>query len=281
VTWEVSALRIGQHHALCSRLLYGYRSYGRPDVAVDLTFFFWVLRRGDEIIVVDTGFDEAWFAARGSEVRWSVPPIEALRAMGIDAATVATVVLTHLHFDHIGTVASFPAAKFIIQRQEWEFWLSELGSTAPMTAHTDVAALDHLKSAMKAGRVRLVDGSEAVADGVEVMLAPGHTPGQQLVVVDGSLVLASDAAHLYDELNRRMLFGTFTDAVAMYDSYLLLQTLAADGLTVVPGHDPQVLDRFPSLDPARPELGVRLTGATVRSSSSTTRASWPRPSTST
>jgi glyoxylase-like metal-dependent hydrolase (beta-lactamase superfamily II) len=258
MAWEVAALRIGQHPARRSRLLYGYRSYGHPDESIELTFFFWALRRGDDVIVVDAGFDEAWFRAQGSDVRWSVSPTEALRALGVDPAAVGTVVLTHLHFDHIGTVANFPEAQYIIQRREWNFWHGELGSSPPMRAHTDGTALDHLDEAMRAARVRLVDGREAIDDGVELWLAPGHTPGQQIVIVDDAVVLASDAAHLYDELDHYMLFGTFTDAVAMHDSYRLLRTLTEQGLVVVPGHDPEVMRRFPPLDPARPELGVRL-----------------------
>jgi glyoxylase-like metal-dependent hydrolase (beta-lactamase superfamily II) len=256
--WTVAALALGSHPARTSKLLYGYHSHGRPDTNIELTFFMWALSRGDDVIVVDTGFDETWFAARGADVRWSISPRDALQAIGIDPAAVGTVVLTHLHFDHIGTVALFPAAQYVIQRQEWEFWHSELGTSPPMLAHTDVAALDHLRQAQEAGRVRLVDNRATLTDGVTVMLAPGHTPGQQVVIVDDSLVLASDAAHFYDELDHRMLFGTFTDAVAMYESYRLLQAFALAGLTVVPGHDPAVLDRFEPLDPQRPGLGVRL-----------------------
>jgi glyoxylase-like metal-dependent hydrolase (beta-lactamase superfamily II) len=261
MSWEVTALRIGQHPTRRSRLFYGYRSYGRLDESVELTFFFWLLRRGDDVIVVDTGFDEGWFVAQGSNVRWSVSPVEALRAVGVDPGAVGIVVLTHLHFDHIGAVANFPSAHYVIQRREWEFWHGKLGSSPPMRAHTDVAALDHLAAAMRAGRVRLVEGNEAVTDGVEVLLAPGHTPGQQVVMVDGAVVLASDAAHLYDELDEDMLFGTFTDAVAMHDSYRLLRVFVASGLTVVPGHDPAVSRRFPPVDAAWPELAVRLDSA--------------------
>lgn len=256
--WEVAALRIGQHKVSRSRMFYGYRSYAQADASFDMSFYFWVLRRGEDIVVVDTGFDEARFARQGADMRWAVSPADALCAAGIDLASVGTVILSHLHFDHIGTVSMFPTAEYVIQREEWAFWHGELGTRPPMRAHTDVGSLRYLEGAMQDGRVRFVDGREVLTDGVAVHPLPGHTPGQQGVVVDEDVVLASDAAHLYDEIDELMLFGTFTDAVGMYRSYGELRTFAEHGFTVVPGHDPAVMQRFPPLIPSRPELGVRL-----------------------
>lgn len=261
MAWEVAALRIGAHEARLSRLLYGYRSYRRPDASVELTFYFWVLRRGEQVVLVDTGFDEQWFARQGADLRWAVSPVDALAAIGIDPASVSTVVLTHLHFDHIGMVAAFPAAEYVVQQAEWAFWHGRLGAGPPMRAHTDVAALDHLDAAMRGGRVHLIGGDETLAEGLEVRLLAGHTPGQQGVIVDQNVVLAGDAAHLYVELDERLLFGTFTDAERMHATYEQLADYAERGLTVVPGHDPDVLRRFPPLLAARPDLGVRLDGA--------------------
>jgi len=72
------------------------------------------------------------------------------------------------------------------------------------------------------------------------------------------LLLASDAAHFYDEVDDGLLFGTFTDLPAMFATYRRMASWTADGVTVVPGHDPAVMARFPPVDPSRPELAVRL-----------------------
>ena len=256
--WEVSALRVASFPMRKTKLYYGYRTWGRPDADVELTFFFWLLRRGDEVIVVDTTFAGDWFTRRGAELGWDVAPAAALAAGGVDATAVSTVVLTHLHFDHIGAVSEFPAAQFVVQRREWEFWHDQLGTSPPMRAHVDEAALAVLEDAMAAGRVRLVDGDAELAPEVRLLRLPGHTPGQQGVLVDDRLLLAGDAVHLYEELDRRMLYGTFVDAREMAASYQRLAGLQEQGITVVPGHDPAVLERFAPIDPDRPRLGVRL-----------------------
>ena len=258
MAWQVAALRIGANGFPRSKAYYGYRSYGEPDARFQMTFYLWVVRRGEDVVVVDTGYDEAWFERRGAGVPWAIAPQDALAAAGVDPRAVPTVILTHLHFDHIGGVRLFPNAEYVLQRAEWNFWHGELGRRPPMRAHTDTGCLDYLGDAMADGRVRLCDGRAAVRDGVEVLPLPGHTPGQQGVLVDGGLVLAGDAVHLYEELDARRLFATFTDAEAMYDSYGVLRALAARGAEVVPGHDPAVMERFPPLLATRPTVGVNL-----------------------
>jgi hypothetical protein len=56
-------------------------------------------------------------------------------------------------------------------------------------------------------------------------------------------VLASDAVHFYEELEQRRPFWVFTDLRAMKASY---EVLAATEGTIVPGHDPLVMERFPA-----------------------------------
>lgn len=256
--WQASALRVASCPMRKADLYYNFHRYREPDAIVDLTFFLWVLQRADATVVVDTGFAADWFRRRGGEIGWDVAPAAALAAVGVDAATVETVVLTHLHFDHIGGIAQFPAARFIVQKREWEFWHGPLGRSAPMCAHVDKAALELLDDAMAHGRVLLVDDGAEVVPGVRLLLLPGHTPGQQGVLVDDRLVLAGDAVHFYEELDRRMLYGTFTDACAMYGSYERLTDLRERGYLIVPGHEPEVLGRFAPVDADRPGLGACL-----------------------
>jgi glyoxylase-like metal-dependent hydrolase (beta-lactamase superfamily II) len=256
--WDVCAVRYAQHQVRRSRVYHLYSTHGRADATVELTYYFWVARRGDDIVVVDTGFQPSWFRALGDDTTWVVPPAQALALVGVDPAAVGTVVLSHLHFDHMGNVELFPHAEVVVQRDEHAFWTGPDASTPPVRSMTDPVALAALERIDAQGRLRLVDGDLTLAPGLELRRLPGHSPGQQGVLVDGTVLLASDAAHFYDEFEDQLPFGTFTDLPAMLATYRTLAAWAADGVTIVPGHDPGVMTRFPAVDPARPDLAVWL-----------------------
>ena len=90
-----------------------------PDVAMPMDYFIWVIRNAAHTIIVDTGFGHADATRRERPIMRL--PCQALAAIGIDAATVADVVITHLHFDHAGTLGDFPRARFHIQQTEVQF----------------------------------------------------------------------------------------------------------------------------------------------------------------
>jgi len=80
----------------------------------------------------------------------------------------------------------------------------------------------------------------------------GHSPGQTSLVVRGvdrPVLLASDAVHYYEEYERELPFEIYVDLDEMVAGYGLLRELAAQtGAVLVPGHDPEVTERFPSDD---------------------------------
>jgi glyoxylase-like metal-dependent hydrolase (beta-lactamase superfamily II) len=113
--------------------------------------------------------------------------IGSLARLGFGPEEVDFVINTHLHFDHCGgntlrngkgeVVPAFPRARYIIQRGEWE-WANnpherEKGSYRP----------ENFRPLADFGLLDLVDGDSPVTDGVEVMLAPGHTARHQCVKV--------------------------------------------------------------------------------------------------
>ena len=85
----------------------------------DMTYYVWLIRRGSEVIVVDTGFNPASGAKRGRRLLRC--PTEPLRQLGVDPLTVQTLIVTHLHYDHIGNSDFFPNATFHLQDKEMAF----------------------------------------------------------------------------------------------------------------------------------------------------------------
>ncbi|HET7795562.1 MAG TPA: N-acyl homoserine lactonase family protein, partial [Rhizobacter sp.] len=101
-----------------------------------------------------------------------------------------------------------------------------------------------------ADRVVFHSGDSELAPGVELMLIGGHTQGLQSVRVRtarGWVVLASDAAHYYENVERTRAFPIVFDRDAMLAGHGRITAAADSPQHLVPGHDPLVMQRYPRL----------------------------------
>lgn len=262
-TYEILAVKYARH-AQRTRL----DNFMQPDDHASpqpIDYFIWVIRNANRTIVVDTGFDAGESKLRNRAI--DRDPAEALADIGIDAKAVDTVIITHLHYDHAGTLDRFPAARFHIQEAEVAYatgpCMCEEALRKPFTA-------DHVCSLVKkiySGRVRFHAGDGEVAQGVTVHKAAGHTQGLQCVRVateSGHVVLASDATHLYENFERRKPFSITVDVAETLRTYTRLEQLASSRAHVVPGHDPLVLERYPPWKPRTAGVVHRLDVARLK-----------------
>lgn len=256
---EILAVRYATRRFKRSETFFRYHTYGEPDGDLQMDFFFWVVRDGAATVLVDTGSHRDALARRPA-IEVLVTPVDAVRQLGIDPADVSRVVATHFHFDHIGNVSAYPNARITFQRRELEFWTDVYGTRPPQAFSAEADEIATLTSAMAEGRVDVVDGDAEVADGISVRLVGGHCPGQVLTVVAGPrpVVLASDAIHMYEEMDRDMPYELFTDLVQLYRTYAELRHLRDTRAVVVAGHDPQVMTRFTPTHYAGGRLAVRI-----------------------
>lgn len=163
------------------------RADARDPAAVDaagqwlLRFRCFAIRLADgRTTLVDAGIGPADSpAAAWAPVPGQLP--EELAAAGIDPADVRTVVLTHLHTDHVGWAVTgaplrpyFPNADYLLQRAEYQ----AIDALNPSLRERLIAPL------RATGQLSLVDGDTRLA-GCRVVATPGHTPGHQSVLVDG------------------------------------------------------------------------------------------------
>jgi len=110
-----------------------------------------------------------------------------LARLGFAPEEIDFVINTHLHFDHCGgntrrnekgeVVPMFPRARYIIQKGEWEWALN------PHEREKGSYQAENFRPLADFGLLDLVDGDSPVTEGVEVMLAPGHTARHQCVKV--------------------------------------------------------------------------------------------------
>ena len=178
------------------------------------------------------------------------PVIEGLRDAGIDHLSVEDVILTHLHYDHAGSLSLFPNARFHVQDAELAFATSRHVCDQPTRAPFDGEPVAQLVRKLYADHVVFHDGDQTFAPGIDLRICSGHTAGLQVVVCEtarGPVVLASDAAHLYANVTRRIPFPIFVDEAAYARAQARVMELAGGSLDhVIPGHDPLVLECFPS-----------------------------------
>ncbi|NNE86609.1 MAG: N-acyl homoserine lactonase family protein [Silicimonas sp.] len=217
------------------------------DAPHPMDYFMWLLRRGDEMILVDTGYDAAEAASRARPIR--LDPVDALAPLGVRPEDITQLIVTHLHYDHAGGLHLFPNATLHLQAAEMAY------ATGPCMCHETLKmpfTAGHVCEAIKrlyAGKVVFYDGEAQVAEGVTVHCIGGHSRGLQCVRVQtgaGWMVLASDAAHYYENVFARKPFPIVVDLQNMLDGFDTLERLASNCSLIVPGHDPLVRDLFPA-----------------------------------
>jgi glyoxylase-like metal-dependent hydrolase (beta-lactamase superfamily II) len=210
-----------------------------------LDYFVWVIRSEQRTIVVDTGFDAAGAAKRG---RTLLRPVDAgLAARGVDAREVQDVVITHMHYDHAGNVPLFPQARFHVQDAEMAYCTGRAMTHGHLAAPFDARNVVDMVQRVFDERVVFHAGDAELYPGVTLHHLPGHTPGLQAVRVQtarGPVVLASDAIHFWANLQRAIPFPVVADVVAYLEALRKLRTLAPSIDHIIPGHDPEVLQRF-------------------------------------
>lgn len=259
-SFEIIAVRYGTRQTLKSEIYFDYAVYGEPDGDAVMDYFFWIIRDGHETIVVDTGFSVASGARLGRS--FAITPAAALARLGINPATVRDVILTHAHYDHTGNIALFPNARIIMSRAEFDFITGPFANRPLFTKVMDAqdnALIVHLHAE---GRVTLVGQRQVFRPGIELIVLPGHSPGQIALVIqsiNGPVILSSDAVHYYEEVELDRPFAIMSGMLEMFQSLAAIrQWMTAPGAVLVPGHDPEVMRRFAPLDPNDPTFAVRI-----------------------
>ena len=229
------------------------------DTWMPLDYFIWLIRNENRLVVVDTGFGYEEASKRGRTIK--MLPSERLSQLGVKSMEVEDVVITHLHYDHAGTLKDFPKARFRIQETEMQFatgpWMLEDQERFAYSPE-HVAELIH---SLFAKRVRFHQDDGEVAPGISVHRMSGHTMGMQSVRVRtqrGWVLLASDASHFYEHWLKRIPFSICWSREDLVSSYHQFEKLAESQDHVIPGHDPMVRQLYPhSLEEVGNEM-VRL-----------------------
>ncbi len=233
---------------------------------VDLPINVFVIKHRDGLVLFDTGLDPAVISdpnyvdsaigrffmrrvfrftiGRGDTVAKN------LARLNLRAENVRKVVISHLHFDHIGGIADVPQAELLVARNEWE----QLSKPNP---DRDYFFRQHIE--LPGANWRCIDfaptkdpvlssfgGSyDVMGDGSLMLLpTPGHTAGSQSMLVRADncapLLLIGDLSYSVELLMRDQLPGIYADKTNLLASFASVRALkeSLPDLVILGSHDP-------------------------------------------
>ena len=166
----------------------------------------YVIKTSHHTILVDTCVGN--HKSRPARPSWHMqnsPFIEELAGVGVQPEEVDFVLCTHLHVDHVGWntklldgrwVPTFPNAKYIFSRNEFELWAAryEKGETVPVPLVYE----DSVLPIVEAGQAIIVEDTHQIDDGMWLEPAPGHTPGHVMLNLksgEETALMSGDVIH--------------------------------------------------------------------------------------
>ena len=167
----------------------------------------WLIQTPHHNILVDgcIGDDKERMPYRNWH-RMQTPWLANFTAAGLAPEDIDFVLCTHLHVDHVGWntrlqdgkwVPTFPNAKYLFAKKEWEFWKGEYESGRDNAADGGSIA-DSVVPIVEAGKAELVEGDHQIDDELHLEPSPGHTPGHVFLHLQSSgkrAIMTGDIMH--------------------------------------------------------------------------------------
>lgn len=182
-------------------------------------------------------------------------PAQVLKKVNLTPNDIDIVILSHLHFDHAGNIDQFPNARFYVQKEELDGWVSSRSLPDKVRdwvwQATDINHINDLLEVAAEKRLTLIKGDNfEVAEGVKAYKAKGHTFGTQAVTVEtrnGIYALTQDVAYTYENATDYKPLGLGLDNVEQLLSIHKVNKLVGGNADfIIPGHDVAVFDKYPA-----------------------------------
>jgi glyoxylase-like metal-dependent hydrolase (beta-lactamase superfamily II) len=218
---------------------------------IDIPVMVWLLEGSNgRKVLVDSGFYRPQFLEQWKPQNFRTPAA-AVEAAGVKPDAITDIIISHAHWDHVDGADLFPKATIWIQRDEYSYYTGEAWHAR--NTHGGVFADDLLAllTINTDGRLRFVNGDDQeVLPGIRAYIGGKHTYASQYVTVKtdaGTVVFASDNIYLYENLEKHVPIAQTLDAASNLKAQDRIRTLASDPRLIVPGHEPLVFERFPSV----------------------------------
>lgn len=219
--------------------------FEQPSTCPSLSIF---IEHGDARVLVDAN-DYRATVTPGSEyalTNYTPPPTipDQLAALGVQPADITHVVITHAHWDHYAGATSPTANGYEPAYPQATYYLGAADWTADemQTALRDETSLEArtLGVVRSRGMLHPVEAREPIAEGIEILPAPGETPGHQIVRVHSAgetLYVVGDLFHHAIEVAHPDWMVGWADAETMRATrQWLLRDALAKGALLIAAH---------------------------------------------
>lgn len=235
--WEVRALKNGECKVKGDLAFHD----GDPDELFDFYLYVWLITSQHGVIVVDTGPKDVQlfndmvkdYIPDGVKQLPEETTLALLRRVNVEPTDVQFVSITHTHYDHASLIDIFPNATIVLTRRTYD-----AGS----------GSLDSFSSTWRQ-RARIVADDEEFVPGISLFWVGGHSPCSQAMRVqtaDGIAIICGDTVFLYRNIEENRPIGA---AHSIDECYTAMERIRREADIVLPGHDPEVLKRYPHVNP--------------------------------
>ncbi len=224
----------------------------------------WVIVHPEGIILVDTGetsmvMDKDYFTSSGKFAIWlnttqfkfeinSEDEIQhQLQKLGIATSEIRTIILTHLHPDHVGGLKHFEKTNILIHNNEWNNPHGSLPKLFPSWLSPHCIDLDESYDCFPKTKNLTKDNK------IKLIATPGHTFGHCSVVLESDeayVFFAGDLTYNQHQLINNIYSGAIADYDAAQESYEIVRQFAiANNLVYLPAHDVESGNRLKNMLP--------------------------------
>lgn len=229
--------------------------YIHPEtLALGIAFQAYVIRAHGQVILVDTcnGMHKQRPAARWAHDLRSANFMTSLNNLGLRPEDVDIVMCTHLHTDHVGWntrlvdgrwVPTFPNARYVMNRAEYDHWAGLLAQTKDPAAVATGSFSDSVLPVVEAGQADFVDDRAEIGEGIFLHPSPGHSPGHVCVNArfkGAEAMIAGDLLHhpVQFDMPDLTMRADFDPALAVQSRRSVLEYCAGSGAHFCAGHIP-------------------------------------------
>ena len=221
-----------------------------PNEKLDIATIIWLIRGGGRTILFDTGYYRQTPGFDRFGTVDFVRPDEAVKLEGVQPDEVTDVIVSHIHWDHMGGISLFPKATIWIQKDEYQYYVGDAYQPGGKPGGELEDLLELLRRNVTR-KVVLIDGDDReILPGIHVYTGARHTYASQYIKIDGTpaYVLASDNVYLYRNIDTKTPIATFdpVDRFANVAAFDRMIRLAGARERVLPGHDMLIFSRFPT-----------------------------------